>query len=52
MNMVTSTKRAISPMRQIFERLTPGKPTRWPVEISFVIAPLIPLVMANPDDII
>jgi hypothetical protein len=29
-----------------------GKPARWPVEISFVIAPLIPLVMANPDEII
>jgi hypothetical protein len=27
-----------------------GKPARWPVEISFVIAPLILLVMANPDD--
>jgi hypothetical protein len=29
-----------------------GKSARWPVEISFVLAPLILLVMANPDDII
>ena len=52
MSMVPSTKRVISRVRQIFERLMPGKPARWPVEISFVIAPLILLVMANPDDII
>jgi hypothetical protein len=33
--MVTSTKRAISPMRQVFERLTPGNrpvgPSKFPL---------------------